>query len=400
MNGKPHIVHILGTLGLGGAQKQVLHLVKNPVLSGYQQSIICAVARTGEFLQPALDAGIAVYECRTRWPLQTPLRSYRFNRFLRDHLQFTFSWRLERLLRHIDADLVHSHLTSEMYWQARAILKKADLPWVWTLRGLYKSRGQDTSQWAKALKLIAASESASITGVSQAALGEVASYGLVPPNKLHVIHNGIDMALYVSSPQQRQMWREQWDIPQDALVFGSAGRLISVKRFDLALDAFAQLARENDHVYFALAGDGELLQSLRQQAEVLKIANRVRFLGFQSDMAGFLNMLDVFVLSSDSEGLGNVLIEAAALNLPCIGTAVGGVPEILSGVGMLVPPNSVDLFAEAMRSLLSAEQRLLYSQKNSSIVQRFDMTHTAGEYKALYDGLLERKQNRALVATS
>jgi glycosyltransferase involved in cell wall biosynthesis len=287
-----------------------------------------------------------------------------------------------------------------MYWQARAILKKADLPWVWTLRGLYKSRGQDTSQWVKALKLIAASESACITAVSQAALDEVTDYDLVPPDKLRVIHNGIDASLYVSSPQQRQVWREKWNIPQDALVFGSAGRLTSVKRYDLALDAFAQLAHKNDHVYFVLAGDGELLQPLTQQAEALQIADRVRFLGYQSEIAGFLNMLDVFVLSSDSEGLPNVLLEAAAMDLPAISTAVGGVPALLDGTGILVPPNSVDSFAEAMRAMLSAEQRKLYSQKNPSIIQRFDMSHTAGEYKALYDELLERRQNRVRVTTS
>lgn len=375
-------------MGMGGAQQQVLNLIKSPALREYRHSIVCAIAKQGEFLQPAVDAGIAVHECPIRWFPPNLLPSYRLNRFLRHRSQFTFSWRLARLLRAIDAHLVHSQLTASMYWQANAVLRKANLPWVWTLHGLYKTRGEDVTQWEPALKLIAASDIAAVTGVSTAVLDEVAQYQMIAPEKLHVIYNGVETARFVSSPELRNIWRKHWKFPDDAFVFGSAGRLIPVKRFDVALSAFAEVAREHPDVHFALAGDGELAGALRAQATQLEIADRVHFLGFQTDTNNFFNALDAFVLSSDSEGLANVILEAMICGLPCIATAVGGNPEILENIGLLVPAGSSRLLAQAMRKFLVPEQRAFFAQASAAAAHRFDMVATASQYRVLYDQLL------------
>lgn len=391
MSRRPHVVHIVGTMGMGGAQRQVIELIKSPQLTGFKHSIVCAIAREGDFLQAAYDLGVEVHECQIRWPKHTPIPSYRFNRWLRRHLEFSFSRRLSLVLADIDADVVHSQLTASMKWQAKAILHYARIPWVWTIHGLYKSRGEDISQWNDALARIAISEASMITGVSRAALKELDGLTPVPASKLHVIYNGIQLSKYALSHADRVNARRQWRIPQDALVFGSAGRLIDVKRFDLAIDAFAKIVLENADAHFVLAGDGPLDSGLRARAAAQGVSEHFHFIGYQNDMNSFLNSIDVFVLCSDSEGMPNVILEAMALSRPCISTAVGGVPEVLGDAGILIEPNSVDALVTAMQSMLSAQQRAICAEKSRVIVEKFDLTNTAAQYGALYDELLNRQ---------
>lgn len=385
----PHIVHIVGTMGMGGAQRQLINLIRSSEFAEFRHSIVCAIALEGEFLQRVKELGVEVYECPIRWPKRTIVPSYRFNRWLRNHLEFTFPYRLSRLLADIDADLVHSHLTVSMKWQALAVLRHARLPWIWTIRGLYKSRGEDTSHWNKTLSLIASSDGARVTGVSFAALKEIDGFARVPESKTAVIYNGIELSKFSQVSVERLNRRHQWKIPGQALVFGSAGRLISVKRFDMAIDAFADVTLSFPEVHFVLAGDGPLEQELKNRAEAQGLGTQFHFVGYQSDINAFLNVIDVFVLSSESEGLPNVLLEAMAVDRPCISTAVGGVPEILDGAGLIVSPNSPKDLATAMRSMMDPALRSHYSSRCRDIVARFDMPYVAAQYRALYQQLIQ-----------
>jgi len=103
-----------------------------------------------------------------------------------------------------------------------------------------------------------------------------------------------------------------------------------------------------------IGGTGPLEEELRRKIRELKLEPYVRMAGFIEDVPSFLSELDVFVLPSDSEGIGLAIMEAMATGLPVVATAVGGVPEVVSDgqTGILVPPRQPKLLAQAIVRLL------------------------------------------------
>jgi glycosyltransferase involved in cell wall biosynthesis len=101
-----------------------------------------------------------------------------------------------------------------------------------------------------------------------------------------------------------------------------------------------------------LAGNGSERPALEAQCRSQNLAGTITFLGERSDVQELLNMADAFVMTSRTEGLPMALIEAMAAGLPCVATAVGGIPAVLSdGTGILVPPEDPDAVAEALTRL-------------------------------------------------
>ena len=105
---------------------------------------------------------------------------------------------------------------------------------------------------------------------------------------------------------------------------------------------------------FAIVGDGELKEALHAQAAELGISERVRFLGFRTDVPSLLKAFDLFVMPSHMEGLGTSVLDALAARLPVVGTEAGGMPEILieGETGLVCPiKDSASLSKNLLRVL-------------------------------------------------
>ena len=173
----------------------------------------------------------------------------------------------------------------------------------------------------------------------------------IGPERVFVIHNGI------VAPERRQppgALRAQLGIAADAPVVGAVARLAPQKRLDRLLRAVAALPAD---AHCLIAGDGEERASLSALAQELGIAGRVDFLGDRDDTGDVLGALDVFVVSSDREGLSNAMLEALAAGVPVVSTRVSGADDALEpfadGIapGIIVGSSDDDL-ASALRQLL------------------------------------------------
>lgn len=388
LGNRPHIVHILGSLRAGGAQRSVLSLCRSEQLSGFRHSVISILGAHGEFLPAFQAAEVPVYECPVRWPKRTPIPSYRINKTIRDQGWRTFEWRLSRLLRELNTDLVNTHVTTNTYSQARAAIKRLNVPWIWTVRGLYRSRGLEEQEWPDVMDLVQASP-AKIIGVSQAALNDLNNghFNLMA-SKQGVIYNAVDIDA-LDAANNREDWRAKWNIPQQAVVFGTAGRLIPLKRHDLLIDAAGKLVPHNPLVHLVIAGDGPSRKQLQDQISKANLDDHVHLVGFQ-EIGPLLASLDVFVLPSDTEALPNALIEALATGTPCIGTLVGGIPEVLGhGGGILIEKGSLDDLVDAMHVMLDPITRRRYADQARTVAQQFSIEKTASQYATIYRQLLE-----------
>lgn len=178
----------------------------------------------------------------------------------------------------------------------------------------------------------------------------------LPASRVTTIHNGIDPDRF-RRRQSRAEARAQLGLPADALVVGGLGRLDEAKGFEFLVAAAAELRTEFPRLVVAVAGSGPQREYLEAEAERRGVADRVWFLGFQSDVQPVLDALDVFAMPSRCEALPYALLEAMATGLPTIGAAVGGIPEVIEPgeTGFVVPPRDASALAAAVRTLLNDE---------------------------------------------
>src|SRR5260221_2626946 len=136
--------------------------------------------------------------------------------------------------------------------------------------------------------------------------------------------------------------------------------MAKVKNHRLLIEAFAAARAKHPQIRLRLLGGGSLETELRQRASELGVASDVEFCPFRPDPSGVLGELDVFCLSSDSEGLPVSLLEALAPGLPVVATKVGGVPDVVARTesGWLSPPGDVAAFTAALEQAIAAPDRL------------------------------------------
>ncbi|HEU0299726.1 MAG TPA: glycosyltransferase [Longimicrobium sp.] len=178
-------------------------------------------------------------------------------------------------------------------------------------------------------------------------------YGL---GRVSVIPNAVRTPVSLLS---REAIRARMDIPADAGCVGAVARLVGQKRLDRLVDAVARLPPD---VHCVLAGDGLLRPALERRAARLGIAGRVHFPGYQREVGEVLPALDLFVATSDQEGMSNAMLEALAAGVPVVSTDVSGTDEALrpgrdgTAPGVVVG-FEVDALADAMRALLQDDER-------------------------------------------
>lgn len=216
------------------------------------------------------------------------------------------------------------------------------------------------SKLAVLFSSVVAARATSAIAVSAGVGRDIAARG-VPVDKVAVINNPLPPGLYRSSPPAgktgpNHAWQADLAALGEGPVIATAGRLVGVKDHKTLLRAFAALLQSSP-ARLVLFGDGPLRAELEAESRTLGIASRVLFAGYVNEPAACYAAADLFVLSSSSEGFGNVLIEAMAAGVPVVSTdAPHGPREILADgrYGTLTPVGDAGALAAAMAAMLDA----------------------------------------------
>jgi len=175
----------------------------------------------------------------------------------------------------------------------------------------------------------------------------------VHPDKVVAIHNSINTSLLKPSKSSDEV-RDELGIEAGRPVIGTAGRLVPVKGYDILLDAAKTISEHRPDVVFVLAGDGPLRKELESKARSLGLQESCLFAGFRRDIVNLINIFDILVMSSHSEGIPIILLEAMGMGKPVVATAVGGITEVVeTGVsGRLVSKGDANALSDACLEVL------------------------------------------------
>ncbi|MGE3956607.1 MAG: glycosyltransferase family 4 protein [Vicinamibacterales bacterium] len=221
-------------------------------------------------------------------------------------------------------------------------------------------------------------------------------FGVAADDRTVVVPLGLDLDSLLGLPEGADAGRAAFGFASDDIVVGFSGRMVPVKDLGTAMAAFGAAVTRQPRLRLLLAGDGPGRAMLEKQAATLGVADRVRFLGWVSDLPAFYRMLDVFLLSSLNEGTPVSAIEAMAAARPVVATAVGGVPDVVEHgrTGILVPAQDTGAMAGALVELAAAgDRRLALGREGRRRArERYSHLRLVDDVERLYrDGLASKR---------
>lgn len=201
------------------------------------------------------------------------------------------------------------------------------------------------------------------------------------------VHNAIDLGRFSDTKTDPVGKRRSLNLPEDAPIIGTVGRLTEQKGYAFLVEAGGLVLQHWPNAYFLIVGDGELKETLMDQAQRLGIASHVIFTGPRSDIEALLHCMDIFASPSLWEGLPTVIMESMAAGVPVIGTDIPGTCDLIQhrSTGWLVPPADSRALADAILTMMgSPSLRREIACRAREAVQRFSITEVAKTYAALY----------------
>jgi glycosyltransferase involved in cell wall biosynthesis len=355
------IVHLIGQLGRGGAEKQLFALASALERRGWRQAVVSFLP-DGTWAPRFSAIGIPVSSIpRTR---MTPWRY----------------WQLRRMIRRWKARVIVS-------WSAHVAVYADWLFAVGTVARVINVRGNLTNRNAigtprQGLGLLrrALERADCVVSNSRRNLDALCERGVRLP-KTEVIYN-----IVAEETTPRPSPAAQ--IPRIVAV----GSLFPLKSYDVLIGAAAILAEKATNFELLLAGDGGERSRLEALANQLGLSQRVKFLGDVEDVAGLLRTADVFAHPAITEGLSNAILEALAQGVPVVACPVGGTPEIITDGqnGLLVPVQQPQAMAEAIGRLLndaSLRHRLARAGL-ATVRERFSESSIASQYETVFHRLI------------
>jgi glycosyltransferase involved in cell wall biosynthesis len=369
-----HIMHVLGDLGVGGAEMGVLRLIQNLRDGNLRHSIVI-----GGSDRTLLNATGSNVPCQS---LGIEGRSY---------LAFM---KMARLFRSQHADVVH--VNNLALWPDAALgALLAGCRCVETFHGIENSQ-LNFSAAKRAIFKATARITARMTAVADEAAGLMAALTGINKRAIALIPNGVDTARFAPSEsrEKKRQLRISKQLPEQDLLIGCVAALRPVKNHRGLLQSFAEATQRSSFpVRLVLVGDGPLAGDLKAQTQELGIQNQVIFLGWRSDVPELLQCCDVFVLNSQTEGLSYALLEAMASGLPAIATAVGANPALIDpGThGWLYPQGDIPGLAAILNEIILHPDvlQLMGQEARKRVDSEYSISKMAAQYALLYNDVLQ-----------
>jgi glycosyltransferase involved in cell wall biosynthesis len=366
---KQRVMHVALSLDIGGLETVIKELCQRLDSSRYTSEVLCLQGYDPDNVRELKAKDIPIHLMRKR---------HKFD--------LGYFFRVARLIRRQGIDVLHAH--SGCFFYAAIFARLAGVKrFIYTAHGLpILNRLQDRVE-----DNLAGMVCSAIVPVS-AEIQEVLAKRMPTAKNIMVpILNGIDTDRFrpFVSEDERQNMLTKYGLPQGVFLVGSVGRLDPIKNYPMLLRAFARLSENSSRPpHLVLIGDGPCRQELEAQGKELGVSERVTSLGRQYRVWEILPLLDVFVLSSLTEGTSVALLEAQAGGVPAVVTDVGGNCIVVRhGVnGFVCALHDVQAMTLALEELRSDPclARAMGEAARSWVLEEFDLNTMVRRYESLY----------------
>jgi len=359
-NRSPRVAFVLPTLNGGGAERAVLNLASATPRS---ECFVVAESPVGDLMADPIASKVIVASEAPR----DPSRALRIRR-------------LTKVLRRVRPDLVVSTLSPLVSTSAALLADVPVMHWLqapWMRTTLAGGRGLVSASHRLALRTIAR-RSRLVAATTPGLVDECLAFGF-GQRKLALLPNGLVLPPFSPRGPER-----------DVSLIVMVARLEPPKRPDLVLEAVALLTRERD-IQLVLVGSGTERRELERRAETMGIAGRVTFTGFVPDPSPHISSADAFVLATEYEGFGNVIVEALACGVPTVVSDVPYGPRFILGstrLGRLVAPGSAKALADGLRVVLERPPTQDERVEARRRAEDFSLDRVAVQFEELIDRVL------------
>ena len=370
------ILHIISTLGTGGAEMMLYRLLSNLDRKSFEPVVI------------SLTGTDTIGEKINR--LQIPVLALNMRRNFPNPLDFL---RLTRWCRRCRADIVHTWMYHADLLGVLCTRLVGTPKLVWTIRGShipFNSYRPLTGFIVKICARLSAIPDAVVAN-SNAGIGHHLRLGYTP-RQMHFIPNGFDVESFRPDGAARLAVRREFGLEEDTLIIGLVARWDSLKDHSTFVEAASLIARAHKNICFLLVGRGiewttpDLVALIR----VAGLEGRMILSGERDDMPRLNAAFDIACSSSITEGFPTTIGEAMACGVPCVVTNVGDAAAIVGDTGRVVPAGDAVAFAKACKELiaLGPEVRREFGRKGRErIINKYALPTIVKQYEDLYTHL-------------
>lgn len=375
------IVFLVELLERGGIQLQLLEVIRDLTAAGHKCTLVSFRRERDVLSDLFVTAGAEVV-------------------FLgKEHaLDPAFLLRLSRCINSCDVGVVHAMTPRAAMW-ACAVLRRKPVTGSPHLIASVLNNHELQRVPVRLLQNLLVARRADCVQVNSRCAARAYRAAVPSVKAIRRIYNGVAEAA-PATPERRMKLRQQLGIGPDDFAVVSVGRLVAVKAHRDALLALRALRAGGSQMRLFLIGDGPLRRQLELDFGDLAATQAAVFLGDCADVPALLPAFDAFVLPSDNEGLPNALLEAMAAGLPCVASAVGGIPEVLNETnGILVPAGNPELLAQQLLTLeKSTDQRAILGRCAAETARRrFGMKQMLTATQEMYFRFLRPRPRVAYV---
>ncbi|MFB1037063.1 MAG: glycosyltransferase [Sinobacterium sp.] len=344
---KVKVLHITYDMRIGGTEMVIKNLIKGINHELFDMSIYCIEEPIGPWGRDLESNGIQI-TAQARQP----------------GFDNSLIFAIRKHIKNNKIDVLHCHqYTPWVYGVLAAFGTKTKV--IFTEHGRFYP---DSSSWKR--KLInpwLCRITDHITAISKATKQALVEFENIPENRINIVYNGILPPKV--DPLKTSELRKELKIPQDTIVLGTIARFDPIKNHRMMLEAFALVLKDHPNTVLIIVGDGEEHDNILKLIKLLDIKDKVILPGYEPQPQHYLALMDVFLLSSLSEGTSMTLLEAMALGKPCVVTDAGGNKEIISHHqnGVVTANNDAQMFAEGVKKLLADSVTREFYGNNSSM---------------------------------
>lgn len=324
------ILYVITGLGQGGAERVVCDLADKMYQKGNDVKIAYL---TGDILTKPCYQGIELIKINLNSLLLFPLAYIK----------------LSKIIKNFEPDVVHSHMVHANIFTRLVRITTSIRKLICTAHN-----SDEGGRLRMALYRLTHNLADTTTNVSNTATISFEEKNAVPENGMLTIYNGVNLNNFKYNSFAREEINIEFNLRSNVKIILAVGRFSRQKNYPNLLNAI-KILKEKANLPFKLliAGDGELREYIEKLIDGLNLKDDIILLGRRSDIPKLMSSCDVFVLSSDHEGLPTVLIEAMACQAQVVATDVSGVREIIDIYGEVVPPKNSESLSDAIISAIN-----------------------------------------------